>query len=75
MDQSRSRRQVLILDCCNSGAFVQGTKAQLGGTMGIVSAFQGYGRYVLTASDATQFAGRATESLEKQTILYLLTFS
>jgi hypothetical protein len=56
MDQSRSRRQVLILDCCNSGAFAQGTKSQLGGTMGMVSAFQGYGRYVLTASDATQFA-------------------
>jgi hypothetical protein len=56
MDQSRSRRQVLILDCCNSGAFAQGTKAEIGGTMGMVSAFQGYGRYVLTASDATQFA-------------------
>ena len=56
MDQSRSKRQVLILDCCNSGAFPQGTKAELGGTMGMVTAFQGYGRYVLTASDATQFA-------------------
>jgi caspase domain-containing protein len=56
MDQSRSRRQILILDCCNSGAFAQGTKAEVGGTMGLVSAFQGYGRYVLTATDATQFA-------------------
>ncbi|HMD82069.1 MAG TPA: caspase family protein, partial [Anaerolineales bacterium] len=27
MDQCRSRRQVLILDCCNSGAFAKGTKA------------------------------------------------
>lgn len=26
MDQSRSKRQVLILDCSNSGAFPQGTK-------------------------------------------------
>jgi basic membrane protein A and related proteins len=56
MDQSRSRRQVAILDCCNSGAFPQGTKASPGGTMGIVSAFQGRGRFVLTASDSTQFA-------------------
>jgi hypothetical protein len=56
MDQSRSKRQVLILDCCNSGAFPQGTKAELGGVMGMMTAFQGYGRYVLTASDATQFA-------------------
>jgi len=56
MDQSRSKRQVLILDCCNSGAFPQGTKAELGGSMGMTKAFQGYGRFVLTASDATQFA-------------------
>jgi Caspase domain len=56
MDQSRSRRQVLILDCCNSGAFPQGTKAEVGGPMGMTRAFQGYGRFVLTASDATQFA-------------------
>jgi len=56
MDQSRSKRQLLILDCCNSGAFPQGTKAELGGSMGMTKAFQGYGRFVLTASDATQFA-------------------
>ena len=56
MDQSRSKRQILILDCCNSGAFPQGTKAEIGGTMGMTKAFQGYGRFVLTASDATQFA-------------------
>src|SRR5574339_299629 len=43
MDQSRSKRQVLILDCCYSGAFPQGTKA--GGTamMGMTQALQGYG--------------------------------
>lgn len=56
MEQSRSKRQVVILDCCNSGAFPQGTKAEVGGMMGMVSALQGYGRFVLTASDATQFA-------------------
>jgi caspase domain-containing protein len=56
MDQSRSKRQVVILDCCNSGAFPQGTKAEVGGAMGMTVAFQGYGRFVLTASDATQFA-------------------
>jgi formylglycine-generating enzyme required for sulfatase activity len=58
MDQSRSKRQVLILDCCNSGAFAQGTKAELGGSVGTASAFEGtgYGRVVLTASDSTQFA-------------------
>jgi formylglycine-generating enzyme required for sulfatase activity len=58
MDQSRSKRQVLILDCCNSGAFAQGTKAETGGSVGTAAAFEGtgYGRVVLTASDSTQFA-------------------
>lgn len=57
MDQSRSKRQVLILDCCNSGAFAQGTKAATGVSIGTASAFKaGYGRIILTASDSTQFA-------------------
>jgi uncharacterized caspase-like protein len=57
MDQSRSKRQVLILDCCNSGAFAQGTKAAKGVSIGTASAFDGgYGRIILTASDSTQFA-------------------
>ena len=63
MDQSRSKRQVLILDCCNSGAFPQGTKAETGGMMGLTQAFQGYGRFVLTASDATQFAWEGSKVL------------
>jgi len=58
MDQSYSKRIVLILDCCNSGAFAQGTKAIIGGSVGTASAFggTGFGRIVLTASDSTQFA-------------------
>jgi uncharacterized caspase-like protein len=57
MDQSRSKRQVLILDCCMSGAFEQGTKAATGVSIGTASAFEsGFGRIILTASDSTQFA-------------------
>ncbi|KAA0259722.1 MAG: caspase family protein, partial [Chloroflexi bacterium] len=57
MDQSRSKRQVLILDCCNSGAFPQGTKAATGVSIGTAAAFEaGYGRIILTASDSTQYA-------------------
>jgi len=57
MDNSRSKRQVLILDCCNSGAFAQGTKAATGVSIGTATAFEaGYGRLILTASDSTQFA-------------------
>jgi hypothetical protein len=56
MDRSASRRQVLILDCCHSGAF--GAKNALGASIGTASAFQGigFGRVVLTATDATQYA-------------------
>ena len=56
MEQSRARRQVLILDCCNSGAVEQGAKAATGGSIGIGSAFGGYGRVILTASDSLQYA-------------------
>lgn len=57
MDQSRSKRQVLVLDCCNSGAFAQGMKSATGVSIGTASAFEaGYGRIILTASDSTQFA-------------------
>ena len=57
MNRSYSRRQVLILDCCNSGAFGR-TKAVLGKSVGTATAFDvvGYGRVVLTATDATQYA-------------------
>jgi hypothetical protein len=58
MDRTRSRRQVLILDCCHSGAFAQGSKAMTGESAGTGPAFEGtgYGRVVLTATDATQYA-------------------
>jgi len=58
MNNSHSQRQLLILDCCHSGAFARGTKGQPGASVGTASAFEGtgYGRVVLTASDATQYA-------------------
>jgi len=58
MDRSRSRRQILVLDCCHSGAFAQGAKGDAGLSVGTASAFEGngFGRVVLTATDATQYA-------------------
>jgi hypothetical protein len=75
MDQSRSRRQVLILDCCNSGAFAQGTKAAIGGSIGTAKAFEGtgYGRVVLTASDSTQFAWEGDKVIGKEITNSLFT--
>jgi uncharacterized caspase-like protein len=58
MDRCLSRRQVLVLDCCHSGAFAEGAKAAVGESVGTGTAFKGagYGRVILTASDSTQYA-------------------
>jgi hypothetical protein len=58
MDQSISKRQVLMLDCCHSGAFAYGAKSAQGVSVGTGTAFEGTGsgRVILTATDATQFA-------------------
>ena len=56
MRRSRSRRQVLLLDCCYSGAFAKGMLAKAGTDIGTGERFEGRGRVVLTASDAMQYA-------------------
>ncbi len=57
MNDSKSRRQVLILDCCHSGAFARGTKG-LGQAAVTEATFEvrGYGRETLTSSAATQLS-------------------
>jgi hypothetical protein len=58
MDRSASKRLVLVLDCCHSGAFGLGSKSAQVSTVGTASAFEGSGRgrVVLTATDSTQYA-------------------
>jgi hypothetical protein len=56
MDGCASRRKVLILDCCYSGAFPVGRQAKADDGVQTLERFQGKGRAVLTASDATQYA-------------------
>jgi formylglycine-generating enzyme required for sulfatase activity/uncharacterized caspase-like protein len=58
MDRSYSRRQVLILDCCHSGAFARGSKGAPGLSVGTAAAFEGtgYARVVMTATDSMQYA-------------------
>ncbi|GAA4604288.1 DNA-binding beta-propeller fold protein YncE [Actinoplanes octamycinicus] len=51
-----SRRKVLILDCCYSGAFPAGRLAKADEGVHTLERFQGRGRTVLTASDATQYS-------------------
>jgi hypothetical protein len=56
MNRSRSRRIVLLLDCCYSGAFGRGMVARAGGVIGLEEQFGGSGRAVITASSAVEYA-------------------
>ncbi|WP_394621202.1 caspase family protein [Lentzea sp. JNUCC 0626] len=56
MNRSRSRRVVLLLDCCYSGAFGRGMVARAGGSVGLEEQFGGSGRAVITASSAMEYA-------------------
>jgi TonB family protein len=68
MNECRSRRQVMLLDCCHSGAFAR-TKA--GGAVNTGKYFtgstpeEGRGKFILTACDAFQysFEGEAVEGV------------
>ncbi|MEA5489063.1 MULTISPECIES: caspase, EACC1-associated type [Pseudanabaena] len=54
MYNSRSKRQVAILDCCHSGAFPKGMMAKDVGTVDIK--LGGEGQAILTAADSSQYA-------------------
>ncbi|MGW6444181.1 caspase family protein [Lentzea sp. NPDC055074] len=56
MNRSRSRRVVLLLDCCYSGAFGRGMVARAGGSVGLEEQFGGSGRAVITASSSMEYA-------------------
>jgi len=74
MDDCRSKRQILILDCCHSGAFARDGK-KAGEQQAVTKAtFEGggYGRAVLTASSSLQFALEGNQVIS-QTYLSLFT--
>jgi branched-chain amino acid transport system substrate-binding protein len=56
---SRSKREVIILDCCFSGAFVQGKGTPAMGEIGeidIQTALGGRGRAILTSSSSIEYS-------------------
>jgi formylglycine-generating enzyme required for sulfatase activity len=62
MDRSRSRRQVVILDCCFSGAFAVGMAVRKDeGGLALEDWLGGKGRAVLTSSDAIETSQAAGE--------------
>jgi hypothetical protein len=60
MNDSKSKRQIIILDCCHGGAFVKGTRSGLGDKVPLRDMFKeeriGYARVVISSTTATQFA-------------------
>ena len=56
MTRSRSRRIVLLLDCCYSGAFAAGMLSRAGDRVEIKERFDGRGRVVLTASSSMEYS-------------------
>jgi hypothetical protein len=63
----QSRSQILLLDCCYSGAFARAKGDGVGGSVDTESNFQvpGYGRVTLTASDATEYAWEGDQGLDE----------
>ena len=68
MTRSRSRRVVLLLDCCYAGAFERGLVARTSAEIGIEQQFGGRGRAVITASNALEYAFEAGELAEARDI-------
>ncbi|MEO1350945.1 MAG: caspase family protein [Cyanobacteria bacterium J06635_15] len=61
MEDSRSKQQVVVLDCCFSGAFSKGMTAK-GETTNIERQLGGQGRAVLTSSSSTEYSFEQKES-------------
>ena len=58
MNQSRSQRIVLFLDCCYAGAFDRGMRARATKGMDLEERFSGRGRAVITASGPSSTPSR-----------------
>jgi hypothetical protein len=56
MSRSRSRRVVLLLDCCYAGAFERGMAPKADKAVHVEDQFGGRGRAVITASGAMEYA-------------------
>lgn len=62
MNGSASKRQVIILDCCFSGAFAKGMTVKGDGTVNLQEQLGGKGRAILTSSSATQYSYPSEDS-------------
>src|SRR5262249_44127911 len=54
LEDCPGRRQILVLDCCHSGAFAKGAKGE--SELALGERFEGRGRVVLTGSRGTEYS-------------------
>jgi uncharacterized caspase-like protein len=62
MNESKSERQIIILDCCFSGAIAQGLTVKDDGTVDIQAQLGGKGRAILTSSNSVQYSFEQEDS-------------
>lgn len=62
MNNSRAKRQVIILDCCFSGAFDPALQAKDDGLVDLQTQLGSEGRVVLTSSSSTQYSFEQQQS-------------
>jgi formylglycine-generating enzyme required for sulfatase activity len=62
INESKSQRQVIILDCCFSGAIAQGMTLKDDDTIDIQQQLGGKGRAILTSSTSTQYSFEQEDS-------------
>jgi hypothetical protein len=61
MESSKSKHQIVVLDCCFSGAFAKGMQAK-SATINLKEQFQGQGRAVLTSSSSYEYSFEQKDS-------------
>ncbi len=62
INESRSKRQVIILDCCFSGAIAFGMTVKDDGAVNVQEQLGGEGRAILTSSTSTQYSFEQKDS-------------
>jgi uncharacterized caspase-like protein len=73
INNSRSQHQVLILDCCFSGAIAQGMTVKDDGIVNLENYLGGKGRAILTSSTATEYSFGAEVTADEKSGLSIYT--
>jgi uncharacterized caspase-like protein len=73
INDSRSQRQVIILDCCFSGAIAQGMMVKDDGIVNLQEYLGGKGRAILTSSTSIEYSFGADASTNEETGLSIYT--